>query len=233
MTLDRYRNKPDRIKALHSVTDKEEWIEVHDATSLFDDWCIVRKIPLNVTEENLKKFSNLSIYEKEIERLWPIKSGKALEVGCMWGRFVFYKLLNFDMEIHAVDASRVSPEHAVKIANNLNLKNIKFYTMIAEDLEFSDNEFDVIYSFETLEHVIDLDKSLSEMARVLHPDGCLIFSLPLEHNHDGGTHTQTHTKVFWLKKFSEYFAIDAIENFDFRPNGDHRRIIGKLSKKGV
>jgi len=54
----------------------------------------------------------------------------------------------------------------------------EFVVMDAQDLKFPDNSFDVLVSFETLEHTNDYMKSFSEMIRVLRPDGTLIISVP-------------------------------------------------------
>jgi ubiquinone/menaquinone biosynthesis C-methylase UbiE len=41
----------------------------------------------------------------------------------------------------------------------------------AERLEFSDNEFDAVISISTFEHIVDIQKTLSEIRRVLKPYG--------------------------------------------------------------
>ena len=44
----------------------------------------------------------------------------------------------------------------------------------ATDLPFEDHTFDVAFSFKVLAHVADIEKALSEMARVLRPGGKLL-----------------------------------------------------------
>ena len=48
----------------------------------------------------------------------------------------------------------------------------------AEDLPFSDNEFDVVLMAETLEHLYDPAPAVKEALRVLKPDGLFIGSCP-------------------------------------------------------
>jgi SAM-dependent methyltransferase len=48
----------------------------------------------------------------------------------------------------------------------------------ARQLPFADHSFDVVTSFETLEHIHDRDKFLAELARVLTPAGRCIVSTP-------------------------------------------------------
>ena len=50
--------------------------------------------------------------------------------------------------------------------------------MEAAKLPFEDDFFDVVVSFETIEHIIDYDKFVLEIKRVLKPGGQLILSTP-------------------------------------------------------
>lgn len=47
-----------------------------------------------------------------------------------------------------------------------------------EALTFPDDSFDLVVSNEVLEHVVDIDQALREVARVLRPGGCLVASHP-------------------------------------------------------
>lgn len=49
-----------------------------------------------------------------------------------------------------------------------------------EHLTFSDNTFDVIINSDVLEHVADLDKTLSEIKRILKPGGFHVFTIPVD-----------------------------------------------------
>ena len=63
--------------------------------------------------------------------------------------------------------------------------NIRFEVMDVEALQFGAGSFDVVVSFETIEHVADRDAFLTEVARVLRPSGRFIVSTP------SGTRTTT------------------------------------------
>jgi ubiquinone/menaquinone biosynthesis C-methylase UbiE len=52
----------------------------------------------------------------------------------------------------------------------------KLAYMNAESLTFKDNEFDVIVTMSTFEHIGDLCMALSEFRRVLKPQGCALIS---------------------------------------------------------
>jgi SAM-dependent methyltransferase len=56
--------------------------------------------------------------------------------------------------------------------------NARFERMDLLALDLPDGAFDVVCSFETLEHLPDLDRFLDEVVRVLRPDGTLLVSTP-------------------------------------------------------
>jgi len=57
-------------------------------------------------------------------------------------------------------------------------ENIEFKTMDIHNLDFADKYFDVVCSFETLEHLSNPQKYLSEVKRVLKEGGVFIVSTP-------------------------------------------------------
>jgi len=72
------------------------------------------------------------------------------------------------------------------------------------ELPFPADEFDLVVSFETIEHVADPERALDELARVLKPDGMLIISTPnareyLEDN-------PFHVREFLPEEFIELLA---------------------------
>jgi len=54
----------------------------------------------------------------------------------------------------------------------------KFIHGSAEKIPFKNNAFDLIIMLDTLEHVIDRNRALSEINRVLKPDGTAIITVP-------------------------------------------------------
>ncbi len=54
-----------------------------------------------------------------------------------------------------------------------NVKEMNGY-----DIKFEDSSFDIILSSNVLEHINDLPKALTEMKRVLKPDGIMVHSVP-------------------------------------------------------
>jgi SAM-dependent methyltransferase len=56
--------------------------------------------------------------------------------------------------------------------------NVEFCVLDATSLPFEDDAFDVVCSFETIEHVDDPAALVCEAARVLRPDGAFLVSTP-------------------------------------------------------
>lgn len=74
----------------------------------------------------------------------------------------------------------------------------KFEYADALNLRFSENYFDAVVSFETIEHVEDIYKYLHEMKRVLKPNGIFICSTP---NIKYTAHPLFHIKEFTPQEF--------------------------------
>jgi len=68
-------------------------------------------------------------------------------------------------------------EVPLTFANKL-WKHARFIRANALRLPFSDNSFDAVVTFETIEHVVEGHEFLQEMRRVLRPGGVLICSTP-------------------------------------------------------
>jgi SAM-dependent methyltransferase len=56
--------------------------------------------------------------------------------------------------------------------------NVEFLTLDATALPFDDGSFDVVCSFETIEHLDDPEQLVAEAARVLRRDGVFVVSTP-------------------------------------------------------
>jgi 2-polyprenyl-6-hydroxyphenyl methylase/3-demethylubiquinone-9 3-methyltransferase len=113
-----------------------------------------------------------------LERLCPYlpNSGnlKILEIGSAQGR----ALIGLSKTGHK--SYGIEPYMpAIQVAKQLSIEeNIGFDILQgrAEEIPFKSNLFDLVLAFVVMEHVEDLNKSLSEIARVLKPGGLFWFS---------------------------------------------------------
>lgn len=103
-----------------------------------------------------------------------------LEYGCGLSGF-WYTLVGKASSITGIDISSAAIEQATRDARRLQLDNARFLRMNAEQMEFADNSFGLIFGLGILHH-LDLDRSWRELSRTLAPGGSAIFVEPLGHN---------------------------------------------------
>lgn len=96
---------------------------------------------------------------------------KALDIGCYLGLFTeLLKKKGYDA--YGIDVDKRFIKEAKKNSNR------KYLVASAEKIPFKKNSFDVILLLGTLDHIIDRGKALSEINRVLKPNGKVIITLP-------------------------------------------------------
>lgn len=83
-------------------------------------------------------------------------------------------------------------------------KNLQFLTGSVDNIPAADDQFDIVVSFETLEHTGDHEKMASEIKRVLKPEGLLIISTPDKKNYSDKTGYKNpfHMKELYPEEFS-------------------------------
>jgi len=106
---------------------------------------------------------------------------RVLDYCCGNGGTSFF-LAKHGAQVTGIDISNTSIENCRKKTTQEGLgKNASFLVMDAENLEFDDNYFDIIFCGGVLHH-LDIQKAYFELARVLKPDGEIICNEPLVHN---------------------------------------------------
>lgn len=124
-----------------------------------------------------KDVVNYLLYEKHLFAYDYIKKFlfpgvKVLEIGCGDGYGANY-INRKDIRFEAIDIS----SEAVNIAKS-KYKNIKFKSFNGVDYNYPDNTFDLIISFQVIEHVNDVNLYLSQIKRILKPNGILVITTP-------------------------------------------------------
>jgi 2-polyprenyl-6-hydroxyphenyl methylase/3-demethylubiquinone-9 3-methyltransferase len=98
---------------------------------------------------------------------------RALDIGC-GGGFLAEEFARLGCEVVGVDPSSVSIEAARRHAATNGLP-IDYRIASGEQLPAEDSSFDVAYCCDVLEHVSNLDRVVSETARVMKPGGMYLF----------------------------------------------------------
>lgn len=101
-------------------------------------------------------------------------------------------------------------------AKEENVRNISFITYDGIDFPFADNEFDMVISRYALHHFPDIQKSISEVSRVIKPEGFLFISDPTPNVNDTSRfvdgymqlkkdgHIKFYTEEEWLQICGKY-----------------------------
>lgn len=164
-----------------------------------------------------KDFLRKEMMNKIMERAVGDLKGKiVLEAGCGDGFFIPNLLKKKPKKVIGIDISRYLIEIAKK---EIREKNVEFYQMdLRKRLNFRDNFFDVIVSYNVLQEIKDISRPLREMRRVLKRGGKLIISIthPLYHLFISAIETKDLPPLKSLKRYSKIEPIHstAIKGFE-------------------
>ncbi|MBL7005098.1 MAG: class I SAM-dependent methyltransferase [Gammaproteobacteria bacterium] len=97
-----------------------------------------------------------------------------LDLGCNTG-YGTEILSRSAKKITGVD---VSEQAILKAKERYNHPTLEFQQIDGKHLPFEDNQFDLIVSFQVIEHIVDHYLYINELKRVLSPGGIVIFTTP-------------------------------------------------------
>lgn len=147
---------------------------------------------------------------------------RVLDAGCGEGYGVS-SLARTALEAVGVD---ISQEAMDKARNRYGGGNLDFkHVRSGERYPFSDGHFDVVVSFEVIEHIPDWSDYLRELARVLSDDGILILSSP---NRPYYRDERGEINAYHVLEF-DHAELDRILAVHF----PHRRIFGQNHYSGI
>ena len=130
-----------------------------------------------------------------------VSGKKVLDAACGEG-YGSHLLASYADKVVAVDIDESSIDHAKR---RYRRDNLKFLCADVLEIPIPDNSFDVVVSFETLEHLAEHQQLLSEFKRVLKEDGVLIISTPdkAEYSDKTGFDNEYHVKELYRHEFKE------------------------------
>jgi GT2 family glycosyltransferase/ubiquinone/menaquinone biosynthesis C-methylase UbiE len=123
-----------------------------------------------------------------------VRGKRVLDIACGEG-YGSALLAQSAASVNGVDISDAAVTHA-RAAYESKMKNIRFSQGSADAIPFPDASFDIVVSYETLEHLLPQEEMFDEIKRVLIPNGVLIISTPEKTAYaeaDGG-HNEFHVK---------------------------------------
>ena len=140
------------------------------------------EVPPNYYEQGIKKNLLQKIwhhykYQAIAEILRGQGHGKALDLGCHAGRLTNYLQQLFPQaSLFGLDISRAAISYAQQKYPGIDFK----VGDITTRLPYPDATFNLVTSFDVLEHVLNLAKVFAEVARVLQSGGYLVIGVPQE-----------------------------------------------------
>jgi ubiquinone/menaquinone biosynthesis C-methylase UbiE len=105
--------------------------------------------------------------------IYPLMSGKVLDVGCGMG-FFSDKISKYVSWVTGIDIKKSCIDLAIPE------KNVNFAQADAERIPFKDKTFDCVFCSEVIEHLINKEKGISEMIRVLKDNGMFIMVITVK-----------------------------------------------------
>ena len=122
---------------------------------------------------------------------------EVLDLACGTGYGSYY-LAEQARHVLGVDASAEAIAYA---RGRYRRENVAFEVMDAERLAIDDRAFDVVCSFETIEHLPDREAYLREVRRVLRDDGTYVVSTPRADRTDDHPENPFHHVEYDLDDF--------------------------------
>lgn len=139
-------------------------------------------------------------YKNAARLIDPKKDDRYLEIGFGSGIFI-KKYMSHVSKISGIDHS----EDMVQLASDMNKELVdagkaEFIKGNASSLPWNDNEFTVVAVIETFFFLHEIERTLSEICRVLRPGGRLV--IEMAYNKDDGVDHQRHIKKMNLRLYS-------------------------------
>lgn len=118
---------------------------------------------------------------QKIQQKVNLHDKKILDIGCGEGVWLkqFAELSGYIANVYGCDIDKEAVESIidkVDIRGDIPKQNLK--VCAAENLGFADQEFDIVFANEVLEHVQDDQLTVNEVLRVLKPGGLFVFFTP-------------------------------------------------------
>jgi SAM-dependent methyltransferase len=148
----------------------------------------------------LVDFQFCTIY-RQIKKILPFYKGNVLDVGCGNSPFRFL-VNNTEAKYIGID---------IADADNFDYNNSEKISFDGENIPFENNSIDNIIATEVLEHIEKPEKIISEMYRVLKPNGKAFITIPWSARVHYAPYDFCRYTPFKLEKlFSQFQSVDIL-----------------------
>lgn len=179
-----------------------------------------KKIRSSIDFEYFRNYDKKFPY---INRMLKFAKGKncSLEFGSGKGGLSLTLKRNYpEIDVHLLDLEKDAVKFSEDLFKYYGL-NATFYTNNFLELPFSDEYFDFIHGNTVLEHVLNTEKAVKELTRVLKKGGYILVTVPNSNRRFDG-HDLYHTinrfdyfsRTFYPKELEEFFINNSCEIVD-------------------
>src|SRR6266404_7262065 len=145
-----------------------------------------------LTEGRVGRQYETHMFEQLVRVVGSVCGKRLLDLGCGWGGVVLHAASQ------GANAFGIEPEKdRVTIAQELikeaGSDSAEVRQGVGEELPYPSTTFDIVTSYQVLEHVRDPATVIAEVARVLKPGGLFHFATP-----NYMSFWEPHYKIFWL-----------------------------------
>jgi len=162
-----------------------------------------------------------------------LKGLDLLEIGSGFGTFVAVSQMR-GINCFGVEPEQISSHSSTKLIEKVNVRKT-ITRAIGENLPFKDETFDIVVSFQVLEHTKNPEKVLKESIRVLKDGGYVYFVIP-----NYNSFWEGHYGLLWLPRFPKRLAKIYLRIMDRDPQFiddiqyiTPRRILNALRRENV
>jgi ubiquinone/menaquinone biosynthesis C-methylase UbiE len=124
---------------------------------------------------NVERYRQETEYKETVNKIkkHAPNAKKILDIGSGNGiTCISFALEGYDVTTVEPDPSETIGAGAIrKLKENYALENLVVYEAFAEEINFKNEEFDVVFARQCMHHAYDLEKFVSEMSRVLKKGG--------------------------------------------------------------
>jgi len=149
--------------------DEKDLIKILNPYKNIVERIVPGKVPIDAYLEHVARYIFASSFIKN--------NDVVVDVACGTGYGSYVLARKGGKKIIGIDISKIAIEYA-KSKYRGRVNNIEFLVGNAMKMPISSSKVDVVVSFETIEHLNDPEKFLSECRRVLKDGGLLILSTP-------------------------------------------------------
>jgi len=123
-----------------------------------------------VEYDNLQQYRSPNEYYKNTVKNLGSVSGKIFDIGCGYGDLLLeLKRQNKNIDLYGIDISKNAVDYCKKLGINADIGNV-------DSMPYPDKTFDLVVMSLVIEHVIDQEKALNEVYRILKDNGRLLLT---------------------------------------------------------